>query len=175
MSEEELRQLKTDKTTDENVVEDELYELRRNSGYKVKNIILVAEDKKNTHNFKFENAFDMFGEEEGVATVSKLYVPSYLKTVGELLGRCDTKHKDLVLNARCRPVSKNDPVQTIIILSTEQHIQEEKEKNGRWKEQHLQEEKGKNGHVRRKGDVVPVWVDSSGDEGTDYQSDKDSL
>jgi hypothetical protein len=160
LSEEQLQQLKNE-TTDENVVEDGLYELQGNSGYKVKNIILVAADKTNTHNFKFENAFDMFGEEEGVATVSKLDVPSYVKTVGGLLGLCDTEHKDMVLNSHCRPVSKSDPVQTIIILSTEQHIQEEKE--------HLQEENGKNGPVRRKGELVHDYETSSGDEGTDSE------
>jgi hypothetical protein len=129
LSEEELWQLRASRfITDESVVDDELYELRRNSGYKVKNIILVAADKTNTHNFEFVEPFDMFSENKGEARVSKLYVPSYFNTVGQLLSLCDTKHKDLVMNARCRPVSKNDPVQTIIILSTEQHIQEEEGK-----------------------------------------------
>jgi hypothetical protein len=155
LSKDELQQL-TDETTDENIVEDGLYELQGNSGYKVKNIILVAADKKNTHNFEFQDAFDMFGDEEGVATVSKLAVSSNVKTVGELLGLCDTKHKDMVLNSHCRPLSKSDPVQTIIILSTEKHIQEEK---------------GKNGPVRRKGELVDDYETSSGEEGTEYLSD----
>jgi hypothetical protein len=147
LSEEELRQLRASRfITDESVVDDELYELRGNSGHKVKNIILVAADKKNTHNFEFEDAFDMFGEKEGVATVRKLDVPSYFKTVGELKSLCDTKHQDMVLNSRCRPVGDKDPVQTIIILSTEQHIQEEE---------------GKISPKARKSPWVPIGDESS--------------